>query len=65
MFISQVEARLVMEDLREHYGKAKRNFITVDEFCAFTRISKSYVRMHLVSRLLEQEIKAECANAII
>ncbi len=65
MFISQVEARLVMEDLRDHYGKSKRNFITVDEFCAFTGISKSYVRMHLVSRLLEQELKAECANVII
>jgi hypothetical protein len=65
MFICHAEAKMVMEDLRSHYGKSKRNSITVDEFCAFTGISKSYVRMHLVSRLLEQEIKAECANATI
>jgi len=65
MFISQVEARMVMEDLRTHYGKSKRNFITVDEFCAFTGISKSYVRMHLVSRLLEQELKMQCNTAAI
>lgn len=62
MFISYAEARLVMEDLRIYFDKSKRELITVDEFCALTGISKSYVRMHLVSRQLEQEIKQHVLN---
>jgi hypothetical protein len=60
MFISQTEARLVMQELRSYLGKSKRDVITVDEFCAYSGISKSYVRMHLVSRVLEHELKRQC-----
>jgi hypothetical protein len=60
MFISQGEARQLMQALRSYLGKSKRDVITVDEFCAFTGIGKSYVRMHLVSRLLEHELKRQC-----
>lgn len=59
MFISQAEARLVMYALRSYLGKSKRDVITVDEFCAYTGIGKSYVRMHLVSRVLEHELKRQ------
>lgn len=60
MFISQADARLVMLALRSYLGKSKRDVITVDEFCAYTGIGKSYVRMHLVSRVLEHELKQKC-----
>lgn len=60
MFIRQAEARLVMQALRSYLGKSKRDVITVDEFCAYTGIGKSYVRMHLVSRVLEHELKRQC-----
>jgi hypothetical protein len=59
MFISQTEARQVMQELRSYLGKSKRDVITVDEFCAYSGISKSYVRMHLVSRVLEHEMKRQ------
>lgn len=64
MFISYAEARQVMLELRSFLGKSKREVITVDEFCAFTGISKSYVRMHLVSRLLENELLRQ-ANVMV
>jgi hypothetical protein len=60
MIISQAEARQVMRELRSCLGKSKRDVITVDEFCAYSGISKSYVRMHLVSRVLEHELKRQC-----
>ena len=63
MFISQAEARLVMQELRSYLGKSKRDVITIDEFCTYSGISKSYVRMHLVSRVLEHELKRQ-SNAV-
>ena len=59
MFINYAEARQVMSSLRSFYGKAKNEVITVNEFCAFTRISKSFVRMHLVSRVMEGELRKQ------
>ena len=48
-----------MQELRSYLGKSKRDVITVDEFCAYTGIGKSYVRMHLVSRVLEHELRRQ------
>jgi hypothetical protein len=59
MTVNYVEARQVMSDLRSFYGKAKAEAITVEEFCVFTGIGKSYVRMHLVSRVMEGELKRQ------
>jgi hypothetical protein len=58
MMASHAEARQVMWALRSFYGKSTGEVITVEEFCAFTGISKSYVRMQLVSRVMEGELKA-------
>jgi|GEM_PF-5367816 len=57
MSLNYAEARQVMSALRSFYGKSGKEAITVNEFCAFTRISKSLVRMHLVSREMEGELK--------
>jgi hypothetical protein len=57
MGLSKHDARLVMQQLRKLLGKSKRAVITVDEFCAFTAIPKGYVRMYLVSRVMEHELK--------
>ena len=54
--ISYAVARQVMHDLRSSVGKTKHDVITVDEFCAFTGISKGYVRMHLAARVMEHEL---------
>lgn len=56
MSVSYAEARQVMYTLRLMYGKTRNEQITVDEFCSFTGISKSFVRMHLVSRVMEGEL---------
>ena len=65
MFISQVEARVVMLTMRSCLGKSKRDVITVDEFCSFSGIGKSYVRMHLVSRVLEHELKQKSSAGVV
>lgn len=57
MVVSHADARQLLNELRLFYGKSKRDVITVEEFCAFTGISKSYVRMHLVSRVMEHDLK--------
>jgi|SRR5688500_8705022 hypothetical protein len=59
MFVSQADARQVMQEMRSYLGKSKRDVITVDEFCSYSGIGKSYVRMHLVSRVLEHELKRQ------
>jgi hypothetical protein len=56
MSVSRADAREVMQALRSFFGKSKRDLITVEEFCAFTGISKSCVRMHLVARIIEHEL---------
>lgn len=63
--VPYAEARQIMSSLRSFYGKAKNETITVEEFCTFTRISKSFVRMHLVSRLMEGELKKQVFKARI
>jgi len=65
MSVSYAEARQVVLALRSFYGKEKSEVITVDEFCAFTRISKSFVRMHLVSRVMEGELKRQVSKATV
>jgi hypothetical protein len=59
MSVNKTEARQVMQELRSFFGKSKRDVLTVEEFCAFTGISKSNVRMHLVARVLEHELKKQ------
>jgi hypothetical protein len=53
-----------MQRMRIYLGKSKRDVITVDEFCSFSGIGKSYVRMHLVSRVLEHELKRQTLKVI-
>jgi hypothetical protein len=65
MFLSQAEARQVMQRMRSYLGKSKRDVITVDEFCSYSGIGKSYVRMHLVSRVLEHELKQKCSAGLV
>jgi len=65
MSINKAEARQVMQELRSFFGKSKRDVITVEEFCSFTGISKSRVRMHLVARVMEHELKKHVVNVII
>jgi len=55
--VSRGEARQLMLELRNFFGKSKRDVITVEEFCAFTGIRKNRVRMHLVARQIEHELK--------
>jgi len=55
--LNYAEAREVLSEIRSLYGKAKTGLITVDEFNAFTGISKKIIRMHLVSRVMEGELK--------
>ncbi|MBO9204751.1 MULTISPECIES: hypothetical protein [Niastella] len=57
MSIPFSEARQVVSELRSIYGKSKRESITVEEFCEFTGIGKSIVRMHLLSRAMEGELR--------
>jgi len=66
MSVPYAEARQIMSSLRSFYGKAKRDAISVDEFCAYTGLSKNIVRMHLIERLLEGELKKQVnkANAL-
>jgi hypothetical protein len=63
MSVSYAEARQIVSALRSFYGKGRSGVVTVDEFCAFTRISKSFVRMHLVSRVMEGELKRQVGIA--
>lgn len=67
--VNNTEARQLMQELRTFFGKSKRDVITIDEFCAFTGIRKNRVRLHLVARQIEHEIrrhvKLKCDNVII
>ncbi len=49
-----------MQQLRSYYGKSKRDVITIEEFSAYTGIKKSLVRMCVVSRTIEHELKRQC-----
>jgi hypothetical protein len=57
MTVNYAEARQLVSELRSFYGKSKGEAITVEEFCAFTGIGKSIIRMHLVSRVMEGELR--------
>ncbi|MFL5747040.1 MAG: hypothetical protein ACJ751_20345 [Niastella sp.] len=63
MSVTYAEARQVVSALRSFYSKERSDVITVEEFCAFTRISKSFVRMHLVSKVMEGELKKQVCKA--
>ncbi|WP_205510594.1 hypothetical protein [Longitalea arenae] len=65
MRLNHADARQLLQNLRQFYSKTKRDPITVDEFCAFTGISKSYVRMHLVSRVMEHDLKRHCESVAV
>ncbi|HEY8895163.1 MAG TPA: hypothetical protein VIM79_10125 [Niastella sp.] len=56
MSLSYDDARQKMQQLRNYYAKQKREAVTIEEFCAYTGIKKSYVRMHVVSRKMEIEM---------
>jgi hypothetical protein len=56
MSVSYDEARQKMQQIRSYYGKRKNEVITIEEFCSYTGVRKSYVRMHVVSRKIENEI---------
>ena len=56
MSISYDDGRQKMQQLRSYYGKQQRALITIEEFCTYTNIEKSYVRMHVVSRKMEIEM---------
>jgi hypothetical protein len=56
MSLTYDDARQKMRQLRSYYGKQKRGAVTIEEFCAYTGIKKSYVRMHVVSRKMEIEM---------
>jgi hypothetical protein len=58
--VKYAEARQMMQQLRSYYGKSKRDVITIEEFSAYTGINKSFVRMHVVSRTIEHELKRQC-----
>jgi hypothetical protein len=59
MSVSYDDARQKMQQIRSYYGKRKNEVITIEEFCAYTGIRKSYVRMHVVSRKMENELRRE------
>ena len=65
MSVSYAEARQVVSSLRSFYGKTKREAITVEEFCAYTGIGKSYVRMHLVSRVMEKNLEGRLGKQML
>lgn len=56
MSVSYDDARQKMQQLRSYYDRQQRALITIEEFCAYTNIKKSYVRMHVVSRKMEIEM---------
>lgn len=56
MSLSYDDARQKMQQIRSYYGKRKNDVITIEEFCSYTGIRKSYVRMHIVSRKMENEM---------
>jgi hypothetical protein len=58
--VNYAEARQLMQQLRSYYGKSKREVITIEEFSAYTGINKNFVRMHVVSRTMEHELKRQC-----
>jgi hypothetical protein len=60
--VSYAEARQVVSELRSFYGKSKGEAITVEEFSAFTGIGKNIIRMHLVSRVMEEELRKQVSK---
>ena len=58
--ISYTDARQVMQQVRKYYGKSGRDVITIEEFSEYTGKSKSLVRMVVVSRTIEHELKRQC-----
>jgi hypothetical protein len=63
--ISYAGARQMMQQVRNYYGKSRRDFITIEEFSEYTGKSKSLVRMVVVSRTIEHELKRQCNLAVV
>jgi len=57
MSISYAEARNIMWQLRSYYGKSKRDVITIDEFSKYAAIRKSIIRMYVMARRMENELR--------
>ena len=55
----------MMQQVRNYYGKSRRDFITIEEFSEYTGKSKSLVRMVVVSRTIEHELKRQCNLAVV
>jgi hypothetical protein len=57
--VNYAEARQEMQQLRSYYGKSKHDVVTIEEYCAFSKKKQGYVRMHIMSRKMENELKRE------
>jgi hypothetical protein len=57
--ISYADARQIMQQVRSYYGKRRHDVITIDEFSEYTGKSKSLVRMVVISRTIEHELKRQ------
>jgi hypothetical protein len=60
--ISYGESRQEMQEVRSYYGKSKRDGVTIEEYCAFSGIKKGLVRMHVMSRKMENDIFKTISN---
>jgi hypothetical protein len=57
--ISYDAARQEMQKLRSYYGKLKHGVVTIEEYCFYSGIKKGLVRMHIMSRKMENELKRQ------
>lgn len=57
--VNYAEARREMQRLRSYYGKTKHEVVTIEEYCAFSKEKQGFVRMHIMSRKMENELKRE------
>jgi hypothetical protein len=48
-----------MQQLRNYYGKSPQDVVTIEEYCAFSKKKQGFVRMHIMSRKMENELKRE------
>jgi hypothetical protein len=63
--VSYTDARQIMQQMRSYYDKSKRDPITIEEFSEYTGKSKSLVRMVVVSRTIEHELRRQCNLAAV
>ena len=63
--VSYTDARQIMQQMRSYYNKSKRDPVTIEEFSEYTGKSKSMVRMVVVSRTIEHELKRQCNMSMV